>query len=206
LPALTVEKYAAKTWNLSGLHGISDNTLTTHFELYEGYVKNTNLLNEQISELGRNGGLNPADPHFSELRRRLGFEFNGMRLHEYYFENLAKDGGGNPPATLRDALARSFGDVEAWKKDFVATGGMRGVGWAVALHDPRTGKMSNHWITLHEDGNIAGLTPIVVMDVWEHAYILDHKPSERSKYIEAFFANLDWNAAAARLRPADAGT
>lgn len=200
MATLTLERYTPKTWTLSGLHGISDETLTIHFGLYEGYVKNTNLLNEQIAELS-GGKLSGTDPHFAELRRRLGFEFNGMRLHEYYFGNLAKDGGATPPADLRDALAGSFGDLETWKKDFVATAEMRGVGWALTAQDPATGKLSNHWITLHEDGVPAGLTPIVVMDMWEHAYLRDYKPAEKAKYTEAFFANLDWRAVAARLRP-----
>ena len=102
---------------------------------------------------------------------------------------------------MSDAVAGSFGDVESWKKDLVATAGMRGIGWALTAQDPATGKLSNHWITLHEDGIPAGLTPIVVLDMWEHAYFRDYKPAEKAKYIEAFFANLDWRAAAARLRP-----
>jgi len=201
MATLALERYTPKTWNLSGLHGISDDTLAVHFGLYEGYVKNVNLLNEQLAEVAGEGHRAGNDPRFAELRRRLGFEFNGMRLHEYYFGNLAKGGGGTPPTDLRDALAAAFGDVETWKKDFVATAEMRGVGWAVAAQDPWTGKMSNYWITLHEDGFPAGLSPIVVMDMWEHAFIRDYKPAEKAKYVEAFFANVDWAAVAARLRP-----
>lgn len=193
------QSYAPKKWNLSGLTGISDNTLTVHFGLYEGYVKNTNLLNEQIAEKIAAGKAAGADPQFAELTRRLGFEYNGMRLHEYYFDNLTSSGGGEPPGTLRDAFGASYGDFETWKKDFAAVGAMRGVGWAIAYQDPWTGRISNHWITLHQDGNIAGFNPVVVMDVWEHAFMLDYKPAERAKYIEAFFANIDWNAAASRL-------
>jgi Fe-Mn family superoxide dismutase len=199
---LSLERFTPKKWNLSGLHGISDKTLETHFGLYEGYVKNTNLLNEQIAELTGQGRAAGADPHFAELRRRIGFEESGMRLHEYYFGNLAKGGGDQPARAVSDAVGASFGDFETWKKDFVATGGMRGVGWAIAYQDPSTGKMSNHWITLHQDGGPAGLRPILVMDVWEHAFMLDYKPAERAGYIEAFFANIDWNAVADRLRPA----
>jgi Fe-Mn family superoxide dismutase len=174
--------------------------LTVHFGLYEGYVKNTNLLNEQISELVKNGQAAGANPHFAELTRRLGFEYNGMRLHEYYFDSLTSSGGGgNPAGRLAEAVSKSFGDFETWKKDFTAVGGMRGVGWAIAYQDPWTGRISNHWITLHEDGNVAGFEPILVMDVWEHAFLLDYKPAERGKYIEAFFANVDWRAVESRL-------
>lgn len=193
------QSYTPKKWNLSGLTGISDNTLAIHFGLYEGYVKNTNLLNEQIAERIAAGKAAGADPQFAELTRGLGFEYNGMRLHEYYFDNLTSSGGSQPPAALKAALAAAYGDFETWKKDFTAVGAMRGVGWAIAYQDPWTGRISNHWITLHQDGNVAGFNPLLVMDVWEHAFILDYKPADRAKYIEAFFANIDWNAVASRL-------
>jgi Fe-Mn family superoxide dismutase len=197
---LAPQSYAPKKWNLSGLQGISDQTLTVHFGLYEGYVKNTNLLNEQIAEKIKSGSVSGADPGFAEITRRLGFEYNGMVLHEYYFDNMTSSGNGSPTGgKFYDAVAASFGDFETWKKDFVAVGGMRGVGWAIAYQDPKSGRISNHWITLHEDGNVAGYKPIVVMDVWEHAFLLDYKPAERAKYIESFFANVDWATADGRL-------
>jgi Fe-Mn family superoxide dismutase len=199
MATLTQGPYTPKKWNLSGLQGISDETLTIHFGLYEGYVKNTNLLNEQIAEKIKAGPAG-ADPGFAELTRRLGFEYNGMVLHEYYFDNMKSGGNGAPTSgKLIDALGASFGDFDTWKKDFVAVGGMRGVGWAIAYQDPKSGRISNHWITLHEEGNIAGFKPILVMDVWEHAFFRDYKPAERSKYIESFFANIDWSAAESRL-------
>jgi len=202
---LTQQSYTPKKWNLSGLQGISDNTLTVHFGLYEGYVKNTNLLNEQISDIVKNGQAGGANPHFAELSRRLGFEYNGMRLHEYYFDNLVSNGSGSPSSALKDALASSFGDFETWKKEFAAVGAMRGVGWVIAYQDPWTGRISNHWITLHEDGNVAGFTPILVMDVWEHAYLLDYKPADRPKYVESFFSNVNWDTVAERLKRAQPG-
>jgi Fe-Mn family superoxide dismutase len=200
MSTLTQASYTPKKWNLSGLQGISDQTLAVHFGLYEGYVKNTNLLNEQINGLRANGQAQGASPGFAELVRRLGFEYNGMVLHEYYFDNMTSSGSGAPSSgKLYEALGASFGDFESWKKDFAAVGGMRGVGWAIAYQDPKTGRISNHWITLHEDGNVAGFEPILVMDVWEHAFLLDYKPAERSKYIESFFANVDWSVAQSRL-------
>lgn len=194
------QAYSPKKWNLSGLQGISDNTLTVHFGLYEGYVKNTNLLNEQLAEMSAKGEGAATNPAFAEIARRKGFEYNGMVLHEYYFDNLtAKPQGVPTSGKLFDAVTSSFGDFESWKKNFAAIGSLRGVGWAIAYQDPQTKRISNHWVTLHEDGNVAGYKPILVMDVWEHAFLLDYKPAERSKYIEAFFANLDWEAAGARL-------
>jgi Fe-Mn family superoxide dismutase len=197
----TQQAYTAKKWDLKGLQGISDNTLGVHFGLYEGYVKNTNLLNEQIAGLVQAGKASAADPSFAELTRRLGFEYNGMVLHEYYFDNLTVASKGAPSSgKLVDAVKESFGDFETWKKSFAATGSLRGVGWAIVYQDPKSGRLSNHWVTLHEDGNVAGFTPILVMDVWEHAFLLDYKPADRPKYIEAFFSNVDWSAVEKRLK------
>ena len=154
----------------------------------------------RVVELTRSGQT--ATPTYAELTRRLGFEYNGMVLHEWYFGNMTRSGSGGEVAdasALGRALGESFGDIETWKKDFTAIGAMRGVGWAVTYLDPATGRLSNHWITLHEDGNIAGFKPVIVMDVWEHAFLLDYKPAERPKYIESFLANLDVNAAEQRL-------
>jgi Fe-Mn family superoxide dismutase len=197
---LTKTPYKAREFDLSGLVGISDKTLETHFGLYAGYVKNTNTLNEQLVALAQQG--NVGTPSYAEMTRRLGFEYNGMVLHEWYFGNMTKTASGGEISSSSDlgrALGESFGDLETWRKDFVGVGGMRGVGWAVTYLDPATGRLSNHWITLHEDGNIAGFKPIIVMDVWEHAFLLDYKPAERPKYIESFLANLDVGAAEARL-------
>ena len=191
--------YQAKEYNLSGLQGISDQTLEMHFKLYQGYVTNTNTLNEQIAEQIAAGKA--GTPGYAELSRRLGFEYNGMVLHEYYFSNMKKDGGVDPDKSsdFHSSAEASFGSYDLWKTDFVGIGKMRGVGWAVAYLDPTTGRLSNHWITLHETGNIAGYKPVLVMDVWEHAFLLDYKPAERPKYIEAFFQNIDWDAVNGRL-------
>ncbi len=204
MATLAEQSYAPKKFDLSGLQGISDNTLQVHFGLYEGYVKNTNLLTEQLAEIVKAGKAAGADPHFAELTRRLGFEYNGMVLHEYYFGNMVKNAAGSPTSGLQAAVAATHGDFDTWKKDFSAIGGMRGVGWAIAYYNPRAQRVSNHWITLHEEGNVAGFVPLLVMDVWEHAFLLDYKPAERSKYIESFFANVDWNVVGARLDAAKA--
>jgi Fe-Mn family superoxide dismutase len=194
--------YKTKKFNLSGLKGISDQTLEMHFKLYEGYVKETNNLQEKISEILKDGKVDQEEmPAYSELKRRLGFEYNGMVLHEYYFANLKKGGAGQPDAksSFLKAAASSFGAYDVWKADFAGIGKMRGVGWAICYQDPSNQQLSNHWISLHEIGNIAGYTPVLVMDVWEHAYLLDYKPADRAKYIEAFFANIDWQTVEERL-------
>ncbi len=198
--APTSQIYTPKKWDLSGLTGISDGTLEMHFGLYEGYVKNANLLNERLADLRERGENQGANPAFAELVRRLGFEYDGMRLHEYYFDNMTKNANGPPTSgRLYEALGTAYGGFDAWKKDFIATGGMRGVGWAIAYCDPKNGRISNFWINDHEYGHPAAFEPILVLDVWEHAFIRDYKPSERAKYIEAFFANVDWKACEARL-------
>lgn len=203
------DSYKARQFNLSGLKGISDETLEMHFKLYEGYVKETNKLTERISEFIKDGNVDQEEmPAYSELTRRLGFEYNGMVLHEYYFDNMQKGGGiGDAGQTSRFAKSAetSFGSYEIWKADFVGIGKMRGVGWAICYENPNTGRLSNHWITLHETGNVAGYNPILVMDVWEHAFLLDYKPAERPKYIEAFFSNINWSIVENRLK-VDAGT
>ena len=196
---LTENPYKQKSFDLSGLNGISDHTLEVHFGLYAGYVKQTNTLNEQLYSMLQDGKA--GTPSYAELTRRLGFEYNGMVLHEWYFGNMTRSGGaevaGSSP--LGQALTANFGSVDNWRKDFTSVGAMRGVGWAVAYLDPATGRISNHWITLHEDGNIAGFKPLVVMDVWEHAFLLDYKPADRPKYIESFMSNLDLAVVEGRL-------
>jgi Fe-Mn family superoxide dismutase len=198
--------YKAKQFDLSNLNGISDQTLEMHFKLYEGYVKETNNLQDKIAAILKDGKVDQEEmPAYSELKRRLGFEYNGMVLHEYYFGNLAKRGGAQPDSksAFTKAVSKSFGSFDVWKADFVGIGKMRGVGWAICYQDPNTDQLSNHWVSLHEIGNVAGYNPVLVMDVWEHAFILDYKPSERAKYIEAFFSNIDWKVIDERLsRPA----
>jgi Fe-Mn family superoxide dismutase len=194
--------YTPKEFKLSGLTGISDRTLEMHFKLYEGYVKETNRLSARIAEFLKDGQVDQEEmPAYSELTRRLGFEYNGMVLHEYYFENMSREGSGDP--NRRSAFFRtaeeSFGSYAIWKTDFVSVGKMRGVGWVICYQDPATQRLSNHWITLHEVGNVAGFQPMLVMDVWEHAFILDYPPAERPKYIEAFFANIAWDVVEQRL-------
>src|SRR3954471_16163459 len=200
------ETYKAKQFDLSGLNGISDQTLEMHFKLYEGYVTNTNLLTEKITEMFKSGQGTPADfPAYSELTRRLGFEYNGMVLHEYYFGNMTKGGSHDPgkESAFYKTAEAGFGSYNIWKADFVSIGKMRGVGWAICFQDPKRGRLTNHWVTLHEMGNVAGYQPVLVMDVWEHAFLLDYKPAERPKYIEAFLANVDWRAVEDRLKVND---
>lgn len=194
--------YPVREFDFGRLMGISERTLEIHLKLYAGYVKQVNGLNEQIAALGGSGAIeSKAVIVYSELKRRLGYEYNGMVLHELYFDNLKGGAGGDAPRGSRfeRAAISSFGSLQRWKSDFSRVGNLRGIGWAICCLDPASGRLSNLWISSHEVGHVAGFVPILVMDVWEHAYLLDYAPADRPKYIEAFFSNVDWSAAESRL-------
>jgi Fe-Mn family superoxide dismutase len=175
------------------LKGISSDQIEQHWELYRGYVKNVNEL------IGEIAGAEPGSRHWAELKRRAGFELDGVVLHEYYFENLKAGTTLRPKGTLIQALDSTWKDLEAWKEDFAHTGEIRGVGWAILYHDPGTGHLFNWWVGDHELGHPAGFTPILVMDVWEHAYMVDHGAGGRKDYIEAFMENVNWDAVEQRF-------
>ncbi len=189
--------YAPKDYaKLIGMAGFSETLLKNHFTLYQGYVTNTNKVLDTLDQMTKDGKT--AAPEFAELKRRLGWEFNGMRLHEYYFENLGGS-GVKKDGSLAKKLADSFGSVDAWEKDFRATGAMRGIGWAVLYQDTVSGRMINFWVNEHDVAHPAGCAPILIMDVFEHAFMLDYG-LKRADYIEAFFKNINWAAAESRIR------
>ena len=182
--------YTAKNYGkLIGMAGFSETLLKNHFTLYQGYVNNTNKLLDTLAAMAKDGKI--GTPEYAELKRRMGFEFNGMRVHEYYFENLKGNGTPDSKAMICQQIEQDFGSFDRWKKDFTAVGAMRGVGWAILFADTRRGRLINQWVTLHQDGILPGLQPLLVMDVWEHAFMLDYT-TDRPKYLEAFFRNLNW--------------
>lgn len=190
--------YQAKDYSgLIGMPGFSETLLRNHFTLYQGYVTNTNRLLDTLAAMVKEG--KPATPEYAELKRRLGWEWNGMRLHELYFENL----GGKAPldrsGKLAQRLAQEFGSVETWEQDLRATGAMRGIGWAVLYQDTLTGRLLNSWINEHDAGHPAGGQPVLVIDVFEHAFMLDYG-LKRADYIGAFFNSINWAAVEGRLR------
>ena len=190
--------YTAKDYSsLLGMEGFSDTLLNNHFTLYQGYVTNTNKLLDTLAAMLKEDRT--ATPEYAELKRRLGFEFNGMRLHEYYFENLGGKAELDRSGKLATKLAGEFGSYEAWEKDFRATGAMRGIGWCILYQDGMTGRLMNQWINEHETGHPAGCAPILVMDVFEHAFMLDYG-LKRPDYIGAFFKSINWKAVEARLK------
>jgi len=173
--------------NLVGIKGFSENLLKNHFSLYQGYVNNIN----KIIELLEN--TNKSSPEFAELNRRFGWEFNGMRLHELYFENMKKGGIKiNKNGALFKKIVLDFGSFEKWEEEFKSIGAMRGVGWVVLYYDPSSDRLFNIWINEHDVGHLAGAKPLLVMDVFEHAYMIDYG-IKKADYIKAFFELIDWD-------------
>lgn len=190
--------YTAKDYgNLIGMEGFSETLLKNHFTLYQGYVTNTNKVLDTLEQMLKEGKT--GTPEFAELKRRLGWEFNGMRLHEYYFENLGGKGNLDKAGKLGKKLNESFGNYESWEKDFKSTGTMRGIGWVVLYQDVANGRFINFWINEHDVSHPAGCNPILIMDVFEHAFMIDYG-LKRADYIEAFFKNIDWKDVEARLK------
>jgi len=190
--------YAPKNYDsLLGIEGFSDTLLKNHFTLYQGYVTNTNKVHDLLVELHK--AEKTAGPDYAELKRRFGWEFNGMRLHELYFENLGGKGKLDKSGKLGKKLTEDFGGYEHWESDFKTTASMRGIGWVILYRDNLTGKLFNQWINEHDAGHLAGCTPILVLDVFEHAFISDYG-LKRADYISAFFKNIKWDIVEARLK------
>src|SRR3989338_10503693 len=162
------KQFEEKKFDIPKLKGISEKTIEEHLKLYSGYVKNANnLLAEQ------------------EYNRRFPFEFNGMRNHEIYFAHFE---GGSQPFLSEGKFAKAGFDLDKFKTMALT----RGVGWATVYYDPVSKQLLEAWVDEHHLGILTGLPPILVLDMWEHAYFIDYTPGEKKKYIEAFFANLNW--------------
>jgi Fe-Mn family superoxide dismutase len=189
--------YISKDYSkLFAMKGFSEALLQNHFTLYQGYVANVNKLLESLDAVMKAG--NSSRPEYTEMKRRLGWEFNGMRLHELYFENLGGNGNSESGSKLSERMVASFGSRDIWETDFKATGAMRGIGWAGLYQDKATGRLTNYWINEHDVGHPVGCTPILILDVFEHAFMLDYG-LKRTAYIDAFFANIDWVSVESRL-------
>ncbi len=207
--------YEAKNFEeLIGMTGFSEKLLRDHFTLYQGYVTNFNKLDEILKGLEKEGKF--GTPEYAELNRRLGWEFNGMRLHELYFSNMSTAPKAFvPESALGQAIMKEFGSYAMWETDFKAMGAMRGIGWVILYYDKnhnkaqtdadstqknaeQGGRLFNVWVNEHDVGHFAGATPLAVMDVFEHAYIADYG-IKRKDYIEKFMANLDWGVIEGRF-------
>lgn len=192
-----MKSYQAKTFDLPSIEGISDKQVEEHLKLYQGYVTHINKLYDELKELREDAEKN--NHLMQELRRRVGFEFNGMRLHEYYFGDL--EGGPNTlpdTSTLSTMINDAFGSFDVWKtvfKSIVA----RGSGWAIMNYDPQAERLFLNWVTNHDEGQMATLPVVVAMDAWEHAYMVDYVPGDKGKYFDAYINALNWETIAARF-------
>lgn len=188
-------KYEIKKFeNLIGLNTLSEVMINNHLTLYTGYVNNTNRIIETLAKLEINS------PEYNELKRRLGWETNGILLHELYFENLSKSGGVlADDSLLKGEIIKSYGSYDAFLADFRATGMMRGIGWVLTIKDDASEEIRNIWIGEHDIGLPANSRILLVMDVWEHAYMTDFM-LKRADYIDAFINSIDWSVIEKRLK------
>ncbi len=196
--------YEAKTFTLPALAGISQKQIDVHLGLYQGYVKHINLLREQIADLTKQDSEKYAFS-IESVRRRMGFEFNGMRMHEFYFPQWE---GGSPPeprgSDLDTTLSEKYGSWEAFLAHFKKVGMSRGSGWATLAWDAK-GQTPHVWCTTdHELGTLADVKVLLALDMWEHAYMVDYLPAEKAKHIDAFLANLNWSVVEKRFAEARA--
>lgn len=179
-------------FNIGELTGISADSIAEHLKLYAGYVKHANLILSKIEEMSKDAETNAYA--LGELQRRFGFEFDGMRNHEYYFKSL--EGSTTPPSPespLMNAIAQEWGSFDAWLARFKAIALTRGIGWVILYYDKTTGRLLNAWVDEQHLGHLTGLSPILALDVWEHAFVPDYKASGKKAYVEDFFKNLNWS-------------
>jgi superoxide dismutase, Fe-Mn family len=197
-------KYEIKEYrHLFHMPGFSEAMIKDHLTLYAGYVANTNKGLDAIAAWQRDG--KSAADELAEVRRRFGWEWNGMRLHELYFENLGGSGKLDVSSPVARAITQQYGSVAAWERDFRAAGATRGIGWVVLYRDPATGLLIDSWINEHDVAHLAGARPLLVMDVFEHAYLLDYR-LKREEYIDAFLQNVRWEEVARRFEDPIFGT
>ncbi len=186
-----MKPYTEQKFNIGELEGISKKNIEEHFKLYAGYVKNTNLIMEKMAELRADSEKNAY--MIGELQRRFGFEFDGMSNHEYYFKSLEGGHSDLSAGDLKSMIESQFGSFDTWLATFTAMAMTRGVGWAMLYYDHHAGQLVHAWVEEQHLGHLTGLQPVLALDIWEHAYVYDYATSEKKKYIEAFFKNLNWS-------------
>ena len=196
-PKEIVMKYLGKDFSkLFTMKDFSETLLQNHFILYQGYVKNVNRLSESLDTMFLDGHSPCIE--YAKIKRRLGWEFNCMRLHELYFESLGGNGIRDPESPLSDKVGGSFGHWDQWEDDFKSKAAERGDGWVGLFQDKTSGHMRNHWMNECDSGYPDGYSPILIMDVYEHAFKQDYG-SKCESYIDAFFSNIDWMLVGSRM-------
>ena len=190
-------KYDVKTFVISEIEGISKATMDNHLGLYTGYVKHVNVIEEKISELSADVATNAYS--IGELQRRLGFEFCGMRNHEYYFSQFEGGAKSLPDGRLKQLLEDQWGNFDAWLGSFIQVAKARGVGWAMLYFDSKTNQLVQTWVDEQHIGQLVDVDIILALDMWEHSYLIDYPSTDKGKYVDAFFKNLNWEVVASRL-------
>ncbi|MBX4181345.1 Fe-Mn family superoxide dismutase [Candidatus Parcubacteria bacterium] len=202
------KQFEEKQFNIPDLKGISNQTVEEHLKLYTGYVKNANLILAKVDEYSEDASplVGAGEEHayaLSEIQRRFGFEFDGLRNHEYYFAHLEN---GSTPLTasspLHKAIEEGWGTYDRWFARFKKMAMTRGVGWAVLYYDKHTDQLLNSWIDEQHLGHLTGLSPILMLDMWEHSFVADYQPSGKKQYVEDFFTNLNWQSCEKNLEEA----
>ncbi len=197
------KKYEAKEYNLPDLSGLSAKQLEVHLGLYNGYVAYVNKLQEQLESLMQDKEKNAYA--IESVRRRIGFEFNGMRMHELYFDQF--ESGATDEArggALDEIVSNKFGDFDAFLETFKSTAMTRGIGWTILAIDRKVqdGEVPEAfvlWVADHELGQLGDLNVLLALDMWEHAYMVDYTPAEKADYVQAFFKNLNWELVEKRI-------
>lgn len=190
-------KYEPLTFDIPELEGISSETIDAHLGLYQGYVKHVNLIREKIADYQNDPDSNGYA--IAEMQRRLGFEFGGMRNHEYYFAQFEGGAKNLPDGSLKEKLEFQWGSLDVWLDRFKTIAMTRGVGWAMLYHDPHTDQLVQTWVDEQHLGQLADLDIILALDMWEHSYMRDYLPAKKGEYVDAFFANLNWEVVSGRL-------
>ncbi len=187
-----MQTFTQKTFNIGELKGISAKNIEEHLKLYAGYVKHTNLILEKIEELAKDAEKNAYA--LGEVQRRFGFEYNGMRNHEVYFESLSGGAGElADDSKLKKAIAAEWESYDAWLNRFKSIALTRGIGWAMLYYDRKEKRLLCTWVDEQHLGQLQDCTLVLGLDMWEHAYVYDYPTSEKKKYVEAFFNNLNWS-------------
>lgn len=194
------KQFEEKKFNIPALTGISAKTIEEHLKLYSGYVKNANTILAKVDDYAEDAEplVGSGEEHAyarGEISRRFGFEFDGMRNHEYYFEHF--ENGSTPIAPgseLHKAIEAEWGNFDKWLNRFKSLALTRGIGWAILYFDPKTNRLLNAWIDEQHLGQLTGLSPVLALDMWEHSFVADYQPSGKKQYVEDFFTNLNWQS------------
>ena len=189
--------YEPVLFDIPELDGISKESIDMHLGLYAGYVKHVNLIREKIAAYSADTDNNGYA--IAEMQRRLGFEFGGMRNHEYYFTQFEGGAKEIPEGDFKALAEKQFGTTDDFTAHVRNIAMTRGVGWAMVYIDRQTNQLVCTWVDEQHLGQLVDLDLVLAIDMWEHSYMLDYAPSEKKQYVDAVFKNLNWGVIADRI-------